>query len=193
VPVIERAAQQLGPVALAGLATLFIAIALYSLRVRLLPQPARTAAWHSTIEAAIVAWLGVIGMFTLEAVADGGRGPINLVPFHSLLETLPLGDYWVQLAVTDIAVNILLFVPLGLGVGLRWPRVRAATWVVGAIALSLTIELAQALVLNRSGDITDVIANTMGALAGVGLARAIDRVGSAYGAARNRASVQAAD
>jgi glycopeptide antibiotics resistance protein len=65
------------------------------------------------------------------------------------------------------ALNVLLFVPLGLAIGL-WHR---PWWLLGAVALSVAVELTQFLLDARSPDPLDVVTNTLGAALGYGVAR----------------------
>ena len=69
----------------------------------------------------------------------------------------------------EVIVNLLLFVPFGLFLGLlapRWSRRR----LVGVTALvSLTLEATQFVLAIGSTDVTDVLVNTAGALIGFGL------------------------
>lgn len=71
----------------------------------------------------------------------------------------------------EFSANILMFVPLGFLVALLLP---ARAWWLALIicpALSIAIELTQAVALSaRFGTITDVISNSIGALVGVFLA-----------------------
>ncbi len=69
----------------------------------------------------------------------------------------------------DALGNILLFVPLGLGLGLTGLGLRRAL-LIGAL-LSCAIEGAQLLVPGRDPSIGDVLSNTLGTGAGVGLVR----------------------
>jgi hypothetical protein len=75
---------------------------------------------------------------------------------------------------TDLVLNTLLFVPLGIGLaGLRWSLALAIA--VGA-GVSLAIETLQATILTgRHGTVGDVAANTLGTLAGFAMARAADQ------------------
>jgi glycopeptide antibiotics resistance protein len=88
--------------------------------------------------------------------------PIKLIPFVPSSEagsSAPL----------EVIANLVLFVPFGLYLGLlapRWPWWTAAAVFVGA---SLALETTQHLLSTGSFDTTDVIANTVGGLAGVGL------------------------
>ncbi|MCA0295552.1 MAG: VanZ family protein [Actinobacteria bacterium] len=72
---------------------------------------------------------------------------------------------------TDTALNIALFVPLGLFATLLW---KAPFRVTGAGALlSLAIEIAQPLLGVGANDLADIAANTLGAFLGAGLAAVI--------------------
>jgi glycopeptide antibiotics resistance protein len=59
-------------------------------------------------------------------------------------------------------LNVVLFVPLGVAIGV-WRR---PWWLVGAAAGSVAIELTQHLLPNRSPDPWDVVTNTAGAVLG---------------------------
>lgn len=75
----------------------------------------------------------------------------------------------------ELLGNLLLFVPFGLFVGLLWP---AWAWWRGIIAFagaSVLFELAQHYLSIGSFDSTDVIVNTAGGMAGLGLAVAARR------------------
>lgn len=76
------------------------------------------------------------------------------------------GEFGLQ----DFALNIALFVPLGVGLALAgWPVWRAA---VVALAVSATIELLQfAVIPGRSATLGDVVSNTIGGAVGALLAR----------------------
>jgi membrane associated rhomboid family serine protease len=77
-----------------------------------------------------------------------------------------LGATAVTAVHVEIALNVVLFVPLGL-LGMLLFRRRWWTWVPVGLAVSLFIEGFQLLFLaNRSATATDLVANTSGALAG---------------------------
>lgn len=85
----------------------------------------------------------------------------------------------------DTALNALLFaVPTAL-VCLLWARVPWWVWVAAVALASALIELVQLLALPRDASIGDVLANTAGALIGVGIARLIAR-----GLARKKAATR---
>ena len=88
--------------------------------------------------------------------------PIKLIPF------LPSTEAGAS-APLEVVTNILLFVPFGLYLGLlapSWQRWKVTGVLVGA---SLVLEITQHLLSTGSFDITDVIVNTAGGLAGLGL------------------------
>ena len=88
--------------------------------------------------------------------------PIKLIPF------VPSAEAGAS-APLEIVANIVLFVPFGLYLGLlapTWQWWKSAGVFVGA---SLVLETTQHLLSTGSFDTTDVIVNTAGGLAGVGL------------------------
>ena len=88
--------------------------------------------------------------------------PIKLIPF------LPSAEAGGS-APLEIVVNLALFIPFGLYLGLlapSWQAWKAAGVFAGA---SLLLEIIQHALSTGSFDITDVIVNTAGGLAGLGL------------------------
>jgi glycopeptide antibiotics resistance protein len=87
--------------------------------------------------------------------------PVKLVPY------LPSGDFDASDPL-EVVVNILLFVPFGIYLGMLAPRLR--WWAVAGvlIAASLVLETTQHLLSVGSFDVTDVIDNTLGGLIGFG-------------------------
>jgi hypothetical protein len=70
-------------------------------------------------------------------------------------------------ALADLLVNILLFTPIGIGLGLRGTHfVRA---VLAGLVISLLVESAQILIPARDASLGDIIANTLGTAAGAGI------------------------
>lgn len=93
--------------------------------------------------------------------AAGLPRPIKLVPY------LPSGDFDASDPL-EVLVNILMFVPFGIYLGMLAPRLR--WWAVAGILLasSLALETTQHLLSVGSFDLTDVIDNTLGGLIGLG-------------------------
>ena len=100
----------------------------------------------------------------------------SLIPFEDLLRSLGPGmpADAVDLAVGNLLANLLLFLPFGVALGLRFPDVAAWRLVLLCAALSVGVETAQLMwSMGRSADVTDVLTNSLGGLLGLLLAHAI--------------------
>jgi glycopeptide antibiotics resistance protein len=102
--------------------------------------------------------------------------PIKLVPF------LASGDAGAS-APLEVVVNLALFVPFGIYLGLLAPSWRWWNSALVFVGASLILETAQHLLSVGSFDITDVIVNTAGGLAGFGLLALVRRRLGARGVA----------
>ena len=124
---------------------------------------ARPVAWLMVLS------LGVILAATMtpqwEALAFGARGPSScdfsragLAPLRELLRF------------NDTSGNVLMFVPLGVTIGLLPRSRRTAAVVIAAIALPFAIETIQLLlpVLDRACESADVVDNLTGLVVGLG-------------------------
>ena len=107
--------------------------------------------------------------------------PSAALPIRAVLKThyflLAHGaPRWAAAAgVWEFVYNVALFVPPFFVLLLLWPRVRVAWWVLGGLGLSVLIEVTQASFLHgRDAQLRDVLANTLGALVGASLARAMN-------------------
>lgn len=179
--------QYIGSALFAAVFALIIASLLWAWRVRH-GDSRRPALWYSALEAAIVVSLGGIAVLTLDPYATGGSGPVNLIPFLPLIESVPLGEFYVGLALFDVLGNVALFVPLGLLVAVRFASLGVTRWAATVVVFAAGIESTQALVLNRSGDITDVITNAAGGVFGFLIGRFLQRLGRNSGLSRSTAS-----
>jgi hypothetical protein len=116
-------------------------------------------------------------VFFLAAVSFGGILQMTILrepPSGACLDCL---SYWPrdrllsgQLGL-DTALNIALFVPLGLFATLLWKAPFRVTGV--AAVVSLAIEITQPLLGSGANDLADIAANTLGAFLGAGLATTI--------------------
>lgn len=165
----------MGLILIVAVAMLAIALPVVLWRIRSGSRPL-LAAWKTGLEAAILGSLAVIVALTLGAFATGGQGEVNWIPFQSLFDSFALGEFWVGIALTDLLGNLLLFGPLGLFVGLRFARLPIWAWALIVGALTAAIEIIQFLMLNRSADVTDVLMNGLGGIAGFAAARLLQRV-----------------
>lgn len=114
----------------------------------------------------MVGWLTVVGMTTLTGAQDQAAR-VNETPWTCLV----CGEA----GLTDVLLNLILFLPLGLLARDRgWTLLRT---VASLLALTAGIELTQALWLpGRDASLGDVIANTMGGGIGWWLLPGLDRL-----------------
>ena len=88
--------------------------------------------------------------------------PLKLIPF------LPSAEAGGS-APIEIVANFLLFVPFGVYLGLLAPTWRWLKWTGMLVGASFVLETTQHLLSVGSFDTTDIIVNTAGGLAGLGL------------------------
>jgi glycopeptide antibiotics resistance protein len=114
--------------------------------------------------------LVVLGILAITLSPSGGRGGTRI-------HLLPLSDFWERDSHADTlvpiiaaAANFILFIPLGLLVGIRWRSFhRWSAVLVLAATLSLAIEIIQFGLGGHDSSIDDVLLNTLGAMFGHGL------------------------
>ncbi len=116
--------------------------------------------------------LGVL-LITLTARPYGSDGRTDLIPFHPLWSALT-GEIDATRVVATFGANILLFVPIGILLPVRWPRLdRPGVVTLIAAGLSAAIEVAQYFMnAGRVAQLDDVIFNTLGGLFGWAMVRA---------------------
>jgi glycopeptide antibiotics resistance protein len=109
----------------------------------------------------LLAWI-VVWKLEVPYIGGGELRQVKLVPFAP-----SACDGASELS--EVVANVLLFVPFGLYLGLlvpTWPWWKTAGAVAGA---SLALEVAQYTLDVGSSDVTDLLTNTTGGLAGLGL------------------------
>lgn len=80
--------------------------------------------------------------------------------------------------VLEFLANIALFVPFGLLLALAWPRIKTWHMAVLGLVTSGVIEFVQLFLSTRFSTISDLIANTAGAVVGCLLVRIIGKLAS---------------
>jgi len=117
---------------------------------------------------AIGGWIAFVILLTVpgnpwEPVSE--ERVLHAIPFEELVEEYHDDDPDVLTVVAEMAANLLLLLPLGVLVPLRWPAMAGIGRVLaGAVLFSLTIEALQfGLGLGRRSSATDVLLNTVGA------------------------------
>lgn len=108
---------------------------------------------------------------------EEGFGGVNVKPFTIFWQSRILAQQGVRdYFLINFWGNIAMFLPVGLFPALLWRRTRWWQALSAGFFLSLTIELLQ-IPIHRGTDVDDLWLNTLGALAGYLLARAIARLG----------------
>ena len=137
-------------------------------------SPPAAAAHRSRLVALFLVYLVLLAwvvLWKLEVPWVGEERVVKLVPFVATPDAGPS-------ARLEVAVNLVLFVPFGVYLALlapSWPRWRSAGVVAVASAL---LEAAQYVLAVGRSDVTDVVVNTAGGLAGLvvlGVARRLLR------------------
>jgi amino acid transporter len=133
----------------------------------------RRSEWRDALnrtgsETLLVASVALIVIATLltPQLPGAGQRTILLEPFWDLREALA-GRQVLARAIAEMIGNVLLFIPLGVAIVLRWPALGLTAATGAAVAISLVVEIGQALLADgRMTDVTDVLMNGIGALIG---------------------------
>lgn len=139
----------------------------FRLRVRCGQEPVR-AFRHTAAEAGVVG--GTLPWVWMILTPTEGEGQVILVPLVDLFETLTEAS---ANTVVQVTANLVLFVPLGFLLPLRFPRLTGVLrmTLIGAV-LSAALEIAQyVLDLGRYTSVDDVLMNAAGAGIGAYLCR----------------------
>jgi glycopeptide antibiotics resistance protein len=93
-------------------------------------------------------------------LTEGGRS-LNLIPFSGSFSDARLG-------LGEVIENVLVFVPLGIYVSMLRGGWSVGRRILAVVAVSVLFEIVQYAFAIGRADITDVIGNTVGGLAGIG-------------------------
>lgn len=120
-----------------------------------------------TLDVAIAASFLVTLVATIPETPWGDHSPPRRVfplPFQELIKELGEDDTALGWVIGEMVANVLLFLPLGLLIPLRWPWWADPKRLLVALALaSLGIETVQfAFGLGRTSSTTDILLNTVG-------------------------------
>lgn len=114
-------------------------------------------------------YLAAVAWITLNPVPGNPAGNPLLRALLRAVSAVP-GFAWVDYDVAEFTANILLFVPMGLLFTLLLGPWRWWLAVAIGVAATLVIEFAQLFLPARFTDARDLLANTLGTVAGVGIA-----------------------
>ena len=95
---------------------------------------------------------------------------INLIPFAGSFDSNGVIRF------SEIRVNVLAFIPLGIYIGVlqtQWSFVKKLLAIVG---LALAFEITQFIFAIGRADITDVLSNTIGGMVGIGIYTALSKI-----------------
>jgi len=106
--------------------------------------------------------------FSIPQMNDGRI--INLIPFAGSFDSNGVIRF------SEIRVNVLAFIPLGIYIGVlqtQWSFVKKLLAIVG---LALAFEITQFIFAIGRADITDVLSNTIGGMVGIGIYTALSKI-----------------
>jgi glycopeptide antibiotics resistance protein len=130
------------------------------------PAPADTSRTIEYVALAVyilvLVWIVLLKLHTDDFGDLVGRRSLNLVPFG--------GTASGGLGSSELAVNVLVFIPLGVLVYLAARERNLARVFLPIVGLSLTFEIVQYIFGIGASDITDIITNSAGGLIGIGIA-----------------------
>ena len=92
---------------------------------------------------------------------------INLIPFNLSEDTS------VSLQIKEIVYNAVVFVPFGMYLSMFWRKWSLWKMALAAMLLSFGFEIVQLIFALGISDVTDLITNTLGALAGIFIYRVL--------------------
>jgi glycopeptide antibiotics resistance protein len=126
------------------------------------------------LAAAYVGYLAVVAVLVLDPSQPAPGASLSLISRVLQAAQLPVPA---SSRALEVLSNVALFVPFSLLGTLLWPRRRIRAWVAAGATLSLLIELCQLLFLpQRVATVSDVLANSAGALVGAVVGSALMRL-----------------
>lgn len=112
---------------------------------------------------AALTWIILFKLQTDWTALSTGVRAVNLIPFAGAVVTNGRANY------QEVVLNLLAFVPFGLYLSLLAPRWPVWKRVLPGFFTSLAYEVLQYIFALGRSDVTDLLSNTLGVLAGVGL------------------------
>jgi glycopeptide antibiotics resistance protein len=117
---------------------------------------------------AVLFWIIVLKL-NISFTYKGTRN-VNLIPFQEPLMHNGRVDY------NEMILNVLIFIPLGLYVGILFQKLTATRKILSFFLVSLICEVLQFILKIGAFDITDIINNTFGGIIGLMLFKGITKV-----------------
>jgi glycopeptide antibiotics resistance protein len=94
------------------------------------------------------------------------------LPYLRNVNLIPFGDSTIvngTIDFSEIAYNLVVFIPFGLFIAMLWENVSFPKKVVPVLLTSLGFEVIQFVLAIGASDITDLLMNTAGGMVGIGL------------------------
>lgn len=114
-------------------------------------------------------YICIILLYTLLHRGDGSVSGYNFMPFWSYRA---IYDGQLSLVIEN-GMNVILFIPVGMLVGLALPRIAFKHVIVYAFLISIFIEVMQYMLSKGFAEFDDVIHNTLGCAIGFGIMKQI--------------------
>ena len=142
------------------------AVPLYVSRARHTSR-AHAAAWTAQDALVVAALMSILAFTVGPGSALDGDPSVSLRPFSDLLRVFDLSRLLVGITVGNLVGNVLLFMPLGVALALRYRGLGMLAAVALGAGLSFAIEAWQALSgIGRNADVVDVLMNSLGVAIG---------------------------
>lgn len=116
----------------------------------------------------VLFWIIVL-KFNIQFTYMGAGRSVNLIPYN---QPLILNG---KISFSEIILNILIFIPLGLYIGILFKRWIFGKKLLSFFLVSLIFEMFQFVFIVGAFDITDIINNTFGGIIGLGIYKGIER------------------
>jgi glycopeptide antibiotics resistance protein len=137
---------------------------------------------HPRLTIATLAYLALVGWITLSPQGASPSGPLWQV---ALFFAHHPATEWITFNLLEFAANIAMFVPIGVFLVLLFGRGRWWLAILFGVVLTLAIEYTQHFLPTRVSDLRDILANSIGVVAGTLLALLLT-IRSARSRARER-------
>jgi glycopeptide antibiotics resistance protein len=123
---------------------------------------------HPILSIMTFAYLALVGWLTLSPVSGHTQFGLlwDLAEFFERHQRTE----WITFSMLEFAANVAMFVPIGLFFVLLFGRRQWWLAILGGVALTVVIELAQQSIASRVSDPRDLVANSLGAIIGTLLA-----------------------
>lgn len=124
----------------------------------------------------VLGWVLVLKLGTRFSYMRSRR--VSLVPFREYLV------YHSRMDMSQIVLNILIFVPLGVYTGMLFPQWKPGAKIFFFFLVSFAVEMAQYILAIGAFDSTDIITNTTGGILGYILFTMVERMRNSHLAAQ---------